>query len=110
MNRRRANFRERARAGLGVLGFRRAPYSDPAEGQQIMIEGAEVEGMFGDPVAENLTGAPARVFYGETASPQIIITSPNLSGVDPVIGVSPSGAGRYPSLPSRRPPANTPVP
>jgi hypothetical protein len=75
-----------------------------------MIEGAEVAGMFGDPVAENLTGSPARLYHGETKSPQIIITSPNLSGVDPVIGVSPSGAGRYPSLPNRRPAANTPVP
>lgn len=98
------------RAMLALMGLVRAPIADPAETQMAHIETLDVLPFFGDPVAENLTGLPARVYAGETANPQHIVSAPTLAQIDPVVGISPSGAGRYPSLPSRRPPANTPVP
>lgn len=93
-----------------LLSLTGAPATDAATDQMAMIARSDDLPMFGDPVAENLTGLPSRLFKGETTTPQIIIAQPTLAGVDPVVGISPSGAGRYPSLPSRRPPANTPVP
>lgn len=93
-----------------LLALEGTPASDAATAQMAMIEDSADLPMFGDPVAENLTGLPSRLFTGETTNPQVIVTYPNLGGIDPVVGISPSGAGRYPSLPSRRPAANTPVP
>lgn len=106
----RFRHRQTRRAMIDLLALEGAPAIDAATAQSAMVASSEELGMFGDQVAENLTGLPARIYTGETATPQIMVSSPNLGGVDPVIGISPSGAGRYPSLPSRRPPANTPVP
>lgn len=106
----RFRHRQTRRAMHELLALEGAPAIDAATGQMAMIARSDDLPMFGDPVAENLTGLPARVFYGESATPQVLVAHPNLGGIDPVIGVSPSGAGRYPQLPSRRPPANTPVP
>lgn len=106
----RFRHRQSRRAWLSTLALTSPPVHDPSAAQMSQIARSDDFPMFGDPVAENLTGLPARIDKGETATPQVIVAHPNLGGVDPVIGISPSGAGRYPSLPSRRPPANTPVP
>lgn len=95
---------------VGLLGITRTPVPGPAELQIPTTERIGEYSMFSDPVAENLTGLPARIFYGESASPQVLVAMPTLSQVDPVIGISPSGAGRYPSLPSRRPPNGLALP
>lgn len=106
----RFRHRQTRRAMIHLLALTGAAADDPSTAQMAMIARSDDVPMFGDPVAENLTGLPARVFHGETAAAQVIVTYPNLGGIDPVVGISPSGAGRYPQLPSRRPPANTPVP
>lgn len=95
---------------VGLLAITRAPVADPSEGQTELASHIGEYSMFSDPVAENLTGLPARIFYGESATPQVLVAMPTLAQVDPVIGISPSGAGRYPSLPSRRPPNGLALP
>jgi hypothetical protein len=95
---------------VAMMALTAPPVHDPAEGQMAMIASAWIPGTFTDPVAENLTGLPARVFHGETATPQVIVATPLLSQIDPLIGVSRKGSGRYPQLPSRRPPDGTPLP
>lgn len=105
----RFRHRQTRRAMVTLLSLTGTPAADAAVDQMAMIARSDDLPMFGDPVAENLTGLPARLFRGETTTPQVIVAQPNLGGVDPVVGISPSGAGRYPSLPSRRPAADTPV-
>lgn len=91
---------------VGLLALSPATADDPARAQNQQIADSDRLPFFGDPVTMTLTGSPSMVWPGETTSPQRIVTHPALSQVDPTVGVSAQGAGKFPTLPSRRPPSD----
>lgn len=98
--------RVRRGAMAALLALEPPRANDPAQVQIATVEAADRLPFFGDASYQKLTGNPAMQFRGETTAPQVIVTHPNLAQIDPVVGISVSGAGKWPSLPSRRPPAN----
>ena len=85
---------------LAFLGLRRPQVSDPAEVQLLISEQMDKIALFADPVAQNLTGLPATVWFGETTSPQQIVHAPLTVTADPQVGIS--SRQQWPSLPSAR--------
>ncbi len=104
--------RTQTRAIVGLLAVRAPAVRTPATAMHRAADRAWLFPTFSEPVAQNLTGLPARFFNGtHSGGPQAWqAIAGQLEAADPVQGVSISGAGKWPVLPGRRPPLAPPTP